>query len=350
MKYFLGLLAAVLLLNGLKDLIQGGAFRSIHPHHDGTCEKIPGVVGAEDMEYASDLNSLFISSDDRSGSTGEDGKIYKWDLSQKNSAPEVVPFKTPLGFRFHPHGVGLLEDHHGLTRLWVVNHRSGVDTSVEVFDYSAKENTLSLVVSEHSPLLKNGNDLIPVSPTSFYTTHDHEFLSLALKMLEDMSGWGRGYVTFTDASGTVVKTSGIPFPNGIALDASGEHLFVASTMREEIRVFERNVKTGDLKFEKKIPLNAAPDNLRMDSNGVLWVAAHPSILALTLHMKNPKRLAPSEVIRIENPLLKDEKIEEVFLDDGALISAASVAFAKDHRLILGSILGDHLLDCRSNRI
>ena len=66
------------------------------------------------------------------------------------------------------------------------------------------------------------------------------------------------------------------------------------------------------------------------------------------HVDNPEVLAPSQVVRVR--LDEDDyRVETVFMDDGALLSGASVGAWHGGRLLVGSVFEDHIVDCRETR-
>lgn len=337
-----GALALALGIHLGKLALDAGALRKIHPHFDGQCRVIRGIAGPEDMEISTRTGLLFISSDHRPEHPGErtpDGAIYALDLTDPRAAPRVLT--SGLGFEFHPHGISVRETELS-TRIWVINHRREMDT-IEVFDYA--QGTLAHEMTLSDPLLINCNDLKAVGDDQFYVTHDHGSRSSFLNRLEDYSRLGRGYVTYFDGNHFTVKASGISFANGITLGDDPTRLLVASMLGRKILVYGRNPTTGDLKWLRSIPLGTSPDNLTLGPGGEIWVGAHPRIFDLKAQAMDHRRHAPAQVLRIVDPLSEDPRVEEVFLDDGTRISAASVAVNLGHRLLIGSVFADHILDC-----
>jgi len=341
-----GVMIALLFFSAfaLKMLFDSGAFKEIKPHFQGSCRAIPGVAGPEDVEYFPAAHSLIISSDHRPEFAGQGvmaGALYEFDLSPEGAGPKLLA--TDLGADFHPHGIAGWSG-GGVSRLWAINHR-GDRTTVEVFDYSPGK--LLHRVTLESPLLENANDLVATGPDSFYVTSDHGFPSVLISKMEDFSRIGLGYVSeFTGQRFSLVQRR-IRYANGVALSLDHQRLFVAAMLGRAVQVYHREVG-GGLHFEREIPLGTAPDNLMMDEEGVLWVGAHPKLLTLKKHSQNHQIPSPAQVLRITHPESENAQVEEVFLDGGGQISATSVAFHQKNRLILGSIFGDHLLDCRSS--
>ena len=100
-----------------------------------------------------------------------------------------------------------------------------------------------------------------------------------------------------------------------------------------------------------IRVDGYPDNLDFDADGNLWVAVHPRLLAVSLHIASPSRHAPSRIQRVElgGPSGRPQVRTVLEDEDGLSIKAASVAALHvingRHRLVVGAITDDHLLLC-----
>lgn len=328
----------------LKILVDAGSFKEINAHFQGSCRPIPSVAGPEDVEYFPAAHSLIISSDHRPehpGQTVAPGALYELDLSREGASAKVLA--TDLGPDFHPHGIAGWAA-GDVSRLWAINHREH-RTTIEVFDYLPGKLTHRETLD--SPLLENANDLVATGANSFYVTSDHGYASALISKLEDFSRVGLGYVSEYDGHSFSVALRNIRYANGLALSPDHGRLFVAAMFGRAVQVYLRE-PGGALRFEREIPLGTAPDNLMMDEDGALWIGAHPKLLTLKKHSQNHRIPAPAQVLRITHPESEAPQVQEIFLDNGEQISAASVAFRLKNRLILGSIFGDHLLDCRAS--
>lgn len=345
-KKLLALAGIALVLFVAKLLVDAGAFRTITPHFAGKVLTIPKLEGAEDLEYSAARKVLFISSDFRPtthGAPSPRGDI--WALSVGSTTPTNLTSGLALDFEFHPHGMALF-DFPDRTRLWVINHRADSD-SIEVFDYAGGK--LSLQKTIKGTLLKNANDVVAVDGARLYVTHDHGSASHLGGKLEDYARLGRGYVTFYDGSSFTVKADGIRFANGAIFSkdpvAPDARLLVASMLGKSIRVYARDAATNDLTFEREVPLESGPDNITRDASGTVWVGAHPKLLSLKAMNDNRSKRAPAQVLRIRDITGAAPVIDEVLMDDGAKIAAASVALFVEGHLYVGSVFDDRLLDC-----
>jgi arylesterase/paraoxonase len=331
----------------VKALYDAGAFRTIQPHFGGKAVVVPGIMGPEDVEYSEKYKTLFISSDHRPEEPGQatpDGGIYAWGM-EPGARPRLLVPLVKLDFEFHPHGIAIQDLPDGV-RIWAVSHRLA-ETTIEVFLWKSGSFTFERTLKD--PLLMNANDLVAVDQTRFYTTHDHGSASPRLARLEDYTRIGRGYITFFDGTHFTVKEDGIRFANGIVFSGDPAKpetkLLVASMLGKAVQVYGRDVSTANLTLEHEIDLDSCPDNLSRDAAGDIWIGAHPKMLSLKAMNEDRHKKSPAVVYRLSHVLSASPQIEEVFVDDGSKLSAASVAFHLGNRLIIGSVFDDHLLDC-----
>ena len=79
-----------------------------------------------------------------------------------------------------------------------------------------------------------------------------------------------------------------------------------------------------------IPVSTGVDNIEWDNTGNLWTASHINQLLFLGHAMFEQQAAPSVVHRIAHLQqflqgLATVKVEQIYVDDGSSISAASVA-------------------------
>ena len=339
-----------------KLVYDAGAFKTLSPHFAGTCRSIEGINGAEDMEIDTLTQQLFISADNRPEAHGEltaDGALYSLDLTKAETTPKRV--SPPLPFSFHPHGLGLLRDQRGL-RIFVVNHRqdpvsrgssdgfkrpNAMSDTIEVFDLVGS--SLSYVKSVADEKLTTPNDVTPINREQFYVTNDHGSPSPFQQSIESYTRIGRGNILFYDSRTFRVEVSHLSFANGIRVSADHAKIFLAETLARAVDIYDRDA--SGLKFVKKIDLGTAPDNIDVNSDGSLWIGAHPNLFKLKASSHDHTKKAPAQIVRVREPLSDQPVVEELFLDDGDKISAASVGVKTNGRLFIGSIFDRRMLDC-----
>lgn len=323
-------------------LYDAGEFKTVAPHFSGACRRISPAPGAEDITIHPETGIAFISSDDRRARMrGEpsQGAIYVYDLN--HPSPTLTNLTIDFEQDFHPHGISLYIDESGVEKLFVVNHRAAGDC-IEIFDYS--EDKLIHRESLRDALMTSPNDIVAVGPRSFYVTNDHGNVSALGRTLEEYLRLARSYVLYYDARQFQIVAQNIAYANGINVSRDGRQVFVAACIGGKIKIYDRDLDSGALTWRSDIDLDTGVDNIEVDANGDLWVAAHPQLLAFTRHARDAKNLSPSQVLKIslqENP----PKIDEIFLDHGHMISGSSVAAVFGNRLLIGSVFEEHFLVC-----
>ncbi len=321
-----------------------GQFKTIEPHYAGKCKAVGGVVGPEDITIHPRTGIAYVSGCDRravqEGRPGR-GAIYAYDLNAVTAEPvNLTPDADP---DFRPHGIGLYVGRTGEEVLFVINHKGG-EHSVEVFDL--KEGALVYKETLTSPMLVSPNDIVPVGFNSFYVTNDHRYPSGWKRMMEDYLRLRRSNVLFYDGSGFVEAASGIGYANGINVSPDGRLLYVCSITGGSLHIFARDPATGGIEFREEVDLGTGVDNIEVDSEGGLWIGAHPQLLTTAKHSKDPLTVSPSQVIHLTPQKGGGYDVEEVYLDKGEELSASTVAAVRGNRLLIGAIFDSKFLDCR----
>jgi arylesterase/paraoxonase len=320
-----------------------GEFKTIKPHFSGKCQKISGVIGAEDITVHPQTGVAFISSSDRRALLrGEPvpGAIYACDL--KSDFPTLKNLTQHLNHDFQPHGISLYLGESGAASLFAVNHRANGDV-IEIFDY--RDSTLVHRESIRGELMTSPNDVVAVGPRRFYVTNDHGNVSALGRTAEEYLQLARSYVLYYNGNSFKKVAEDISYANGINVSHDGKTIYVAACVGLKINVYDREVASGALQLIKEIPLGTGVDNIELDAEGNLWVAAHPQLLTFTRHAKDASRLSPSEVIKISFMSNGEHKIDQIYLNNGDEISGSSVGAVFANKLLIGSVFERHFLLC-----
>jgi arylesterase/paraoxonase len=321
-----------------------GQFKRIEPHFTGKCKAVAGVVGPEDITIHPRTGVAYVSGCDRraiqAGGSGG-GAIFGYDLNAVAAEPVNM---TPDADRdFRPHGIGLFVGEAGHDVLFVINHQGGRH-SIEVFDLRKGELTHRQTLT--SPILVSPNDIVGVGPDSFYVTNDHRYPSGWKRTLEDYLRLQRSNVLYYDGSKFVEAASGIGYANGINVSPDGRTLYVCSITEGGLHVYDRDPVSGKLEHREEIDLDTGVDNVEIDEDGDLWIGAHPQLLTVAKHFKDPETLSPSQVLHLTPLPGGGYDVEEIYLDEGDEISASTVAAVRGNRLLIGAIFEAKFLDCR----
>ncbi len=342
-KILLSLFIIVLLAGGyfLSIMISTGFFRKIENQSYGEVVKEIALAGAEDMTIVYASGMVFISAYDRAGEKrGENptGGIYVMDLND----PALTPIRLDddLGEGFHPHGISVLKVDSARYRMWIVNHQRSKHT-IEVFDFIPGDHFAHITTYAH-PLILSPNDVVAVDESRFYFTNDHGKTEGIGLMAENYLGLPYANVVYYDGSAFREVADDISYANGINASANGSQVFVASPRKFTLLVYDVQ-PDGGLVLNKSVDVGTGIDNLEWDEQGNLWSGAHPNLLRFSAYAKLKKDTAPSEVI-VWNP--KTDDVSAVFVDNGQLVSASSVAVTYRDLLLIGTVQDEKVVVIR----
>ncbi|MEZ4885132.1 MAG: SMP-30/gluconolactonase/LRE family protein [Chitinophagales bacterium] len=317
-----------------------GYFRTIAPYMQGEIAQQIDLVGAEDMTISKDGNFMLISSDDRAATKKgrpKQGGIYWMDL--KKEPFEVKLISGDFKQEFHPHGISLLQLDSTHYKLWVINHVEDKH-SIEVF--SLEGDSLKYLETLKDDKMVSPNDIVAVEEDRFYFTNDHFYKPMLGKLAEGYLGMATANVMYFNGKEFMEVAKGMAYANGINWDKNRDLLFVASTRDFLVKVYEVEAD-GNLIFVENINCNTGVDNIEIDTNGGLWIGAHPSLMAYTAYANFEENKAPSEVLKITYASKNKYIIEKPLLDDGLKSSGSSVAATDGKFLFVGTVMDKHFL-------
>jgi arylesterase/paraoxonase len=320
-----------------------GEFKTIKSHFNGQCQKIYGIVGAEDITIHPQTGVAFISSSDRRALLrGEktQGAIYAYNLNA--AASELKNLTNAFNKELHPHGISLYLGENNAVSLFAINHRADGEY-VEIFDYH--DSTLVHRESIQGELMTSPNDVVAVGPRSFYVTNDHGNVSALGRTVEEYLQLERSYVLYYDGKNFKKAAQGIAYANGINASRDGKMIYVAACVGLKINVYDRDAVSGALNFKNEIPLGTGVDNIELDAAGNLWAAAHPQLLTFTRHAKDSTKHSPSEILKISPATNGSYQVDQIYLNNGEAISGSSVGAVFEKKLLIGSVFENHFLVC-----
>ncbi len=337
-----GIIIVVLLTGAfvLYTLVSGGFFREIVSQHSGSLSQSLLVSGAEDIAISRTDEFLIVSSDDRASrrdGVPMQGGLYYVDLKQPYYSLRLISqsFLKP----FYPHGISLFKIDSAKYQLLVINHVGDVHT-LERFILTGEE--LTHVETLSDPSMISPNDVVAVSESEFYFTNDHLFRKGFMRILEDYLGLSLSGVVFSDGEKYTEVAGGIAYANGINYDAERKLMFVASPRDFEVTVYNRS-DDNSLTLIEKIATGTGVDNIEFDEDGNLWIGCHPSLLQFAKYAKGNTEAAPSEIIKISYQNVNNYIVESVFVDDGAIVKASTVAVPYKNQVFIGSVFDDKLV-------
>ncbi|MBP6014219.1 MAG: SMP-30/gluconolactonase/LRE family protein [Alphaproteobacteria bacterium] len=345
-----GIVIALLIVLGgavlTRALYVAGYFNEVTPKVAGTCETVTGAVGVEDIELDRETGTLFLSSQDRR--PGADGQFKPGAIYAANLDDPKAPLRALVSTitDFHPHGISLYGDITGHKSLAVINHTLN-GTNVMLFDVGddSAAPTLTLRRTVTHPLFRNLNDITLVGHEAFYATNDHGSETALGEQLENWLLLPRANVVYYDGSVARIVAGNLNYANGINRNSDSSEIYVSETTGRTLSTFRRDATTGALAHIHALAIPMGLDNIDVDSEGTLWIGAHPRLLDFVAHAQDPEKLSPSVVVKVK-PEGDATTYEVVYENKGEELSGASVAVAASNRLIIGAVFDPKILNCK----
>ncbi len=340
----IALLVVIVVLLTAVLAYRGSWFRNVQPAFAGDCKSLPLTGSAEDIQPDRERSIVYLSVMDRKSLVGDgdvQGTVLQVNLSHPTLHAEPALASQPQHFR--PHGLSLYVDDQGQRYLFAINHpvnRGSEPERVELFRQN-ESGTFEHIETFTDPQFLSPNDLIAVGPRQFYIANDKSGDGFAAIL--QLFGIGASPLTYFDNGTARTVLHDFASGSGIHVSADGNTLYVAETMAQRIRVLARDPVTGNVTELQRISIGTAPDNIDVAPDGSLWIGTHPNTLQLIRHFIAGEP-APSQVLRLR---LDDDSAaqENIFLDDGQILSASSVGVSYDKLLLIGSITQPTLLIC-----
>ncbi|MFZ3033509.1 MAG: SMP-30/gluconolactonase/LRE family protein [Parvibaculum sp.] len=348
-----GLVLAVVSIFTWRFLAAAGYFTGIKQEVAAQCTTIPSPPGPEDIQIDRDARQAFVVASDRrallAGSKAARGGVYMIDLTAPVAEWQLHPVTAAEPADFHPHGLSLYKGADGSRRLFVVNHHSDGVESVDIFDVAA-DGMLTLVRSVSDPLLVSPNDVVAVGPESFYATNDHGTANKTEGMIEDFMLSRSADFVYFDGAKMSVAGDRLLFPNGINVSADGQTIYVAESLGLSLHVYDRNIETGVLTPRDYTPMGTGLDNIDVEEDGSLLIAAHPKMTAFIAHARDAAELSPSQIIRVELAVDGNGgRAGTIYLNLGKQISGATVAAGYGGLMLIGNAFDPNILVCQQSK-
>lgn len=337
-------IALILLVAVLFALVVvDGGFGSVTPRFEGTCRELPVEGSTEDVRL-DERGVAYVSTQDRANQGR--GTIMLVDLNAAAPRPRAALTQSP---ELYPLGLSLYTSPEGVRRLFVIDRRPDGKHNVAIFEQTV---TGAFALVESVPggsFISSPNAIVAVGPRQFYVVNDLGSRSASARLLELLFSRPRAYLTYFDGTGKRIVADRLRMGVGLTASPDGKQLYVSEFRAKRIRVFERDATSGELQPRETLDLPAPPDNLHFDSHGRLLIAVHPKVLTLMRAMRNPDRRAPTQILRFDPRAPESSRITEILADDGARLSAGSVAVSYRQRLLIGSVADRKLLLCENAR-
>lgn len=334
----------------LLDLLRfSGTFQAFDSGFAGTCAAVLTGGSSEDIQVDAQRGLAYLSVLDRASLARNEpvnGTVMLLDLNLAEPAPRAAMAFDPPDFR--PHGLSILTRAGEPARLFAISHHPDGGHSVEIAEQDASGAFIPRE-SVTDAAFVSPNAVAAAGPRQFYVANDRGA----------KSGWAdlvfrraTSTLVYFDGSQAHIAAQGLKFSAGLALSPDGTRLYAGEVLGRQLRVYRRNPATGALDLDEVVPLGSAPDNLKIDADGVLWIAAHPKLLALVAHLRSPDRRAPTQVLRFDprgpRPAADetDPRLSQVYGNDGAQLSAGTVAAHWHNEFLVGALFDSKVLICK----
>lgn len=342
-------LAAVVFL--LDQLRSTGTFHAFRTGFAGACTTVALGGGSEDVEIDAERGVAYLSVLDRASlARGEpfDSTVMLMDLNAEPAPRAAMSFDPPA---FRPHGLSILRRPGEPLRLFVISHRAADDHTVEI----AEQNASGAFVPRETisaAAFTSPNAIAAAGARQFYVVNDGDRPPEDVPPSDFLLRRAKSTVVYYDGNQARVVARGLKFSAGVALSPDGTRLYVGEALARQMRIYRRDPASGDLQPDEVVPLASAPDNLKVDADGVVWIAAHPKLLALVAHLRDAAERAPTQVLRFDPRGPKptggqsDARLSQVYGNDGTQLSAGSgVAHWRDE-FLAGAAFDHKVLICK----
>jgi len=348
----IGLLAALIIIQGFRVITSSGLAISIDPVSLEHCDTLVGPVGAEDITIDHVNQLAYIGADDRRAYLVDGQPIQEngaiWVLDLKHAEAQAIKLKTSMPGVFHPHGIALRKNLKGeALELYVVNHIDTKNHEIDVFEIT-QPGVLSFNRRIRFPEMVSPNDLVVVGKDRLFVSNDHASTQHTLmQKMEDYLGLPMSSVVFFDGEKGHIVIDGLRMANGIALSSDQETLYVAETLARQVSRYRQVATLRDWQYQDSVSVEFGVDNLEWGEQGQLLTAGHPKVFDFLAHLNDRSKNAPSEVASID---VSGEimRAETLYLNSGEQISGASVAAQSGKTLLIGPVIDERFLRCKLN--
>lgn len=348
-----GILLAAILLLAVEVARFGGVFRSIDNHFGGTCSKVPLAGSSEDIEIDRLRGVAYLSVLDRAGLARSEpvtGSLMLLDLNLAEPAPRAAMAYDPPGFR--PQGLSLFRGKASPLRVFAISHRADGSSVVEIADQNSS-GAFTPRETIADPAFVQPYAVLATGTRQFYLANGSGTRTDFQRATERIFRRGLATLLYFDGQKVQVVEKGLEIATGLALSPDESRLYLGEELGMRLRVYRRDKGSGALTLEETVALDAAPANLDVDGDGVVWIAAHPKLLAFYSHMWDPAKPAPTMVLRFDPHGTRpaagepDRRLSEVYANEGGELAGGTVAAHWRNEFLVGSHMQDRVLICKA---
>jgi hypothetical protein len=242
---------------------------------------------------------------------------------------------------FSPHGLSLTIRPDGKQQLLAVNHVRPSGDAVEFFEVIETEAAPQVAWRGCAidPELYM-NDVAGLPDGGFVVSHMYPRSNEMWQGFKGMLGIKVGHVAEWNAGAGFKKVPGSDgaMPNGVAVSADGEQVFIDVYLANEVVKLAR--KTGEVLGRADV---THPDNSQWSPDGMLLVASHdasvPTVLACS-EIEQGACGARYSIVELDPATMKTRKLYE---NEGAPMGAGTATVRVGNELIIGTFAGDRIV-------
>jgi arylesterase / paraoxonase len=334
----LGIVAGVVAVFVFDYLLHAGAFSRLKAASVVRCSTLPLAAPAQDIRTDLLRGIAYLSV------RGPDGTVLLMDLNVEEPRPRAALATQPKAFR--PRGLSVYSPGEGPRRLFVVNEPAPGEYTIEIFE-ETQTGAFAPVETIRDALLVRPDSIAAIGPRQFYVANESGASGGLGELAERLLRRGLSTVTYFDGEKMRVVVDRLKRTTGIAISNHGLSVFVSEGLGKRLVVYDRDSATNELALRNIIELEGAPDNVSLDADGTVWLAAHPKLRELRAHLRNPENRSPTLIYRLRRSVIeKEDRLSIPYLSLGDELSAGSTVAVHGDHMLIGSATQAKLLLCR----
>jgi len=295
--------------------------------------------GPEDMalDTIGEAERLVISCSERRTEDYSKNGFYQYEI-ESGSLSRLKLVGLPEDVSLRPHGldIGLVDEKK---LLYVVNHeKNEIDfppkgrQSILVFELN--EDTVVFKEQLTDEILISPNDVCIDGQGGIYVSNDSGERNNFFEKLFELK---RSTVIHFDGSTWKFVGDKMKYANGVGV--KNGRLYVTGTQEKSILSYKINedMSVSDL---VRIPAIKGNDNITFAGNKLV-TTAHLDFLKFIKHAKDESKLSPCAVYTID---LQSNKLDTLYMDNGAILSAASTGLIYKDHLYVAQVFNPFILE------
>lgn len=304
-----------------------------HPAYEGPFTSIATGPGPEDLalDTTNGMRRVIIPCAERRKEMPRHlNGFYAYDLNSERLLRLAV-IGLPKNITLNPHGIDI-GPFGGETCLFAVNHEDEINRQ-SILVFALHGDTLQFKDSLIHPLLVSPNDVCTDHRSGLYVSNDSGKRNA---LLEKLFAQPKSNVIHFDGTQWRVAASGIKFANGVGV--KNGKLYVTGTQESVLLSFSI-LENGLLGERTDYAVPYGSDNITF-SGDKLISTAHLSFYEFTRHASKASHPSPGLVYAID---LSNGKVDTLFYDNGANISAISTGLWADGHLYVAQVFNPFVL-------